>query len=67
MLVIRQPDRILMDREALAQWTRRSVRVIREHCEPVARGARRKALYDAEACTEVLEKVPQRDCHSRAA
>lgn len=60
VIVIHQSERVLMDREALAQWTRRSVRVIREHCPVAERGDRGKALYDAKACAELLEDVPQR-------
>lgn len=60
MVVIRQADRVLMDREALALWTQRSVAVIREHCAPVERGLRGKAFYDADACVELLAQVPQR-------
>lgn len=61
MRVIHQPQQTLMDREALAQWTKRSPRVIREHC-PVSRyGYRGTALYDAEECAELLDKVPRRD------
>jgi hypothetical protein len=67
VVVIRQLDRTLMDREALAQWTHRSVRVIRQHCVPAARGLRGKALYDADAALLVLDQVPQRHRMPQAA
>jgi len=60
VVVIRQPGRVLMDRQALAQWTRRSIRVIREHCQPIARGTRNAALYDADECASLLDQVPRR-------
>lgn len=58
--MIRTTEIVLMDRAALAQWTARSVRVIRQHCTPVDFDEIGRALYDARACADLLLKVPQR-------
>lgn len=58
--MIRTTEIVLMDRGALALWTVRSVRVIRQHCVPVEYDAAGRALYDARACADLLVKVPQR-------
>lgn len=60
MVVIRTPDAILMDRVALAQWTTRSVRVIRQHCVPIRYEPGGRALYDARACADLLLTVARR-------
>jgi len=60
VVVLRQPDRVLMDRAALAQWTGRSVHTIRLRCAVVDRGADNRALYDATASAELLRSVPAR-------
>lgn len=61
MKVVRQEGPVLLDREALAQWTKRSVNTIRARCRPVDYdGADGRALYDAEACVQVLALIPTR-------
>lgn len=63
MYYLDQGHRKLMDREALAAWTRRSERTIRTHCE-IIDYINGRAIYDADASADLLEKVPTR---SRAA
>lgn len=60
MVVVRRGDRVLMDREALAQWTGRPVRTIRQHCTVTDRGDHGRALYDAEAGAALLRTIPAR-------
>lgn len=60
MVVIRTTEIVLMDRAALAEWTRRSVRVIRQHCTPVEYDGAGRAMYDARASADQLVKVPTR-------
>ena len=58
---------ILMDREDLSSWLRRPVATIRAKCRPTAMDVRtRRALYDAEACQAILEKVGRRDLVAEA-
>ena len=59
MVVLKVGERTLMDREALAQWTERSARVIRQHC-PVLRYVGGTAIYDADECADLLDEVPTR-------
>ncbi len=52
---------VLMDREDLAAWLKRSVATIRAKCKPVGVDpATRRALYDAEACQTQLADVAKR-------
>lgn len=60
VIVERRPGQTLMDREALAQWTSRSVNTIRARCTPVDRTDDGRPLYDAEACYELLATIPKR-------
>lgn len=60
MVVVRRGDRVLMDREALAQWTGRPLRTIRQHCMVTERGDHDRALYDAEASAAQLRTIPAR-------
>lgn len=60
MVVVRRADLVLMDRVALAEWTRRSVRVIRQHCVIVEYDSAGRALYDAQASADLLLKVQVR-------
>lgn len=60
MIVHRQADRTLMDREALAQWTDRSIHTIRFRCAVAEYDTAGRALYDAEACADLLRSIPTR-------
>ena len=60
MVVILTGDPVLMDMEALVQWTRRAKGTIRKHCVPIRYEPDRRALYDARACADLLLNVPQR-------
>ena len=60
MLVIHLPGQTLMDREALAQWTGRSVHTIRARCRPVERHSTGRQLYDADEAARVLDAIPKR-------
>lgn len=52
---------VLMDREDLAAWLRRPIATIRARCTPVTYDrATGRALYDAEACQELLAGVSKR-------
>jgi len=51
---------LLMDREALAVHTGRSVHTIRAHCAPVRYDDMGRALYDSDRCWTLLEVVPTR-------
>lgn len=64
MVVEQRAETVLMDRAALAEWTRRSVRVIRQHCVPVEYGVGGRALYDAQASADLLVTVPTRRARS---
>lgn len=56
MIVVRLPDRILADREALGQLLERPVSTIRARCTPVAHDTEtRRALYDTEQVTEAIQ------------
>lgn len=57
-------DLILMDREALAVWTRRSVRTIRARCPIHSYDSAGRAMYDAKGCAEQLDGIPQRVRHA---
>jgi hypothetical protein len=57
VVVITSTEPVLMDREALAQWTTRSVEVIRKRCTPVEYGSDGRAMYDARQCADLLLKV----------
>lgn len=59
MIVRYHRGRALVDREALAQLTGRSVHTIRARCEPVRRHDGRP-LYDMEAAVAVLSGVATR-------
>jgi hypothetical protein len=59
VIVLKVGDRTLMDREALAQWTQRSPHTVRLRC-PVYRYASGTAIYDADACADLLDAVPTR-------
>jgi hypothetical protein len=60
MVVVKRTEMVLMDRPALAEWTRRSVRVIRQHCVVIEYDSAGRALYDARASADLLLTVPQR-------
>jgi hypothetical protein len=60
VIVHRQADRVLMDREALAQWTERSIHTIRFRCAVAEYDEMGRALYDAEACADLLRSIPTR-------
>lgn len=47
----------LMDREALAQWTRRSVHTIRARCPVHSYAEGGRAMYDAKACAKQLDGI----------
>lgn len=66
MVIIREADRTLMDREALSMWITRSPHTIRQYCTPVERGLHGKPLYDAQACRDQLAGVPKRNRTPRA-
>ncbi len=59
MIVRYHGGRALVDREALAQLTGRSVHTIRAKCEPVRRHDGRP-LYDLETAVAVLNAVATR-------
>lgn len=58
------PKRWLMDREALAQWTRRSVHTIRAKCPVHSYDAVGRAMYDAYACEQQLNGIRQSGRHA---
>lgn len=60
MVVLTRAEIVLMDREALAEWTRRSPEVIRKRCTVVEYGPGKRALYDAQASADLLRNVPRR-------
>lgn len=59
MIVHTKKDRVLVDREALAMVTRRSVHTIRLRCE-VVRYYKGRALYALEEEIERLASIPTR-------
>lgn len=59
MIVVQQGERLLMDRAALAQWTKRSVNTIRARCTPFSY-EKGRAMYDAHESWTLLEGVPAR-------
>lgn len=58
-VVVREGDRMLIDRQTLAQLTGRSVNTIRARC-PVVGHRDGKALYDAEQVEKILGKIGTR-------
>jgi hypothetical protein len=54
----------LMDREALALWTHRSVHTIRAKCPVHSRDQQGRPLYDAYHCADLLAKVPEKLRHA---
>ncbi len=61
MVVIRRDDgTTLIDRHALAQLTRRSIHTIRLRCTVIERDVEGRALYDADASIELLNRIPTR-------
>lgn len=52
-------QRIYMDRQSLAMYLGRSVNTVRARC-PIDHHRARKAMYDAIACAELLEKIATR-------
>jgi hypothetical protein len=60
MVVVRRAEVVLMDRVALAQWTGRSVRVIRQHCVVVEYDGAGRALYDARSSADLLLGISRR-------
>jgi len=60
MVVVKRAEIVLMDRAALAEWTGRSARVIRQHCVATEYDETGRAMYDARASADLLLKVPQR-------
>ena len=65
-VVIREGDRMLIDRQTLAKLTGRSVNTIRARC-PIERHHRGKALYDAMRCEQILAAIPTRTRRDSAA
>lgn len=64
VIVVRLPDRILADREALEQLLERPASTIRARCTPVAHDTEtRRALYDTEQVAEVMKDRQRR--HAR--
>jgi hypothetical protein len=57
-------DLVLMDREALAQWTHRSVHTIRAKCAVHSYAADGRAMYDAHECAKTLDGVAQSGRHA---
>jgi hypothetical protein len=49
-----------MDRAALAQWTGRSIRVIRQHCVAVEYDEIGRAMYDARSSATLLGSIQTR-------
>jgi hypothetical protein len=65
MKAVRVTDDLwLMDREALAQWTRRSAHTIRAKCLVHSYAADGRAMYDAHECAKTLERVAQSGRHA---
>lgn len=60
MVVVRRAEIVLMDRLALAQWTGRSIRVIRQHCVVAEYDEIGRAMYDARSSADLLLTVPMR-------
>lgn len=59
MIVLTKQDPVLVDREALAMLTKRSVNTIRLRCE-VVRYYKGRALYALEREVERLAEIPTR-------
>lgn len=60
MFVTQRRDRWLCDREALSVWLKRSPETIRKRCPVAEYHEDGRALYDMEACAEILRTVPTR-------
>ena len=56
--------RPLMDREALAQWTRRSIHTIRAKCRVHSYDEIGRAMYDVQECEGALADIPQSGRHA---
>src|SRR5690606_187887 len=65
-VVVHEGERMLIDRQTLAQLTGRSEHTIRARC-PIERHERGKALYDAMRCEEILNRIPTRTRRDSAA
>lgn len=54
----------LMDREALALWTRRSIHTIRARCPVHSYDEKGRAMYAVGPCEELLAGIPQSGRHA---
>lgn len=50
----------MMDRAALAEWTKLSVHTIRARCPVDGYDRQGRAMYDADTCWKLLESVERR-------
>jgi phage terminase Nu1 subunit (DNA packaging protein) len=58
-VIIYEQERVLIDRQTLAELAKRSVHTIRARC-PVAEHRDGRALYDMEQCAAILDAIPTR-------
>jgi len=55
---------VLMDRQALAQWTRRSAHTIRAKCPVHSYDEQGRAMYDVGECERILMTIHRSGRHA---